>query len=201
MVTVERLYGELWSDDAALDSELARSLTPRDAGVLYDLFAELGVGVDDLVVDVGARDAGYAVELARRFGCRAVAVDPVSIHAEWAVKTIDEAGLGERVRFELAGIEALPLAEGAADLVWCRDVLNHVDLERGLAECGRVLRPGGGMLVYQTFATDLMEPQEAARLYRSMAIVPANMDDARFERTAGASGFAVLRKDVMDSEW
>jgi sarcosine/dimethylglycine N-methyltransferase len=201
MVTVERLYGELWSDDAALNAELDRSLGPRSPDVLYERFAELGVAADDLVLDVGARNATYAVELARRFGCRVVAVDPVPIHAEWSARTIAESGLGARVRFEQAGIEALPLADGETSHVWCRDVLNHVDLARGLAECRRVLRPGGGMLVYQTFATDLMEPKEAERIYRSMAIVPANMDDRFFERTAAESGFEILLKDPLDCEW
>jgi 2-polyprenyl-3-methyl-5-hydroxy-6-metoxy-1,4-benzoquinol methylase len=40
-----------------------------------------------------------------------------------------------------AGIEAMPLADGAADWIWCRDVLVHVDLERGLPECAGKLRP------------------------------------------------------------
>jgi hypothetical protein len=93
------------------------------------------------------------------------------------------------------------LADGAVAHVWCRDVLNHVDLVHGLAECRRVLVPGGGMLVYQTFGTELIEPKEAARLYRSMAIVPTNMDDAYFEATARANGFAIELKDAIDSEW
>src|SRR5688500_3900700 len=201
MVTVERLYGELWSDDEALSAELARSLGPRGSDMLYERFAELGVGPDELVLDVGARDATYAVELARRFRCRVVAVDPVPIHAEWAATKIAEAGLGQRVRFESAGIEALPLADGEIGHVWCRDVLNHVDLARGLGECHRVLRPGGGMLVYQTFATEAMEPREADRLYRSMAIVPANMSDAIFEQAAAECGFEIVLKDQLDSEW
>jgi SAM-dependent methyltransferase len=118
-----------------------------------------------------------------------------------AARTIGEAGLGDRVRFETAAIEALPLDDGAVDRVWCRDMLNHVDLRRGLAECRRVLKPGGGMLVYQTFATDLLEPREAERIFRSMAIVPANMDDAYFEQTAAVAGFAIVGKDPIDSEW
>ena len=59
-------------------------------------------------------------------------------------------------------IEELPLADASADWIWCRDVLVHVDVERGLAECARVLKPGGRMLAYVTLATDLLEPREAA---------------------------------------
>lgn len=201
MVTVERLYGELWADDRAIKVELDRSLAPRHSDLLYDLFARFSPGSTDLVLDVGARDASSAIELVRKFGCRAVAVDPVPLHAELATAAVAEAGLSDRIAVEQAGIESLPLADGAVDHVWCRDVLNHVDLPAGLAECRRVLRAGGGMLVYQTFATDLMEPKEADRLYRSAAIVPENMDDRRFETLAREHGFAIEAKEVIDSEW
>jgi ubiquinone/menaquinone biosynthesis C-methylase UbiE len=201
-VTVEQLYGELWADeDPAFAAELDRSLNPRDPDVLYELFARFQPGPDQLVLDVGARDATFAVELVRRFGCRAVAVDPIPRHAALARATIAEAGLSDRIAVEQAGIEALPLADAAVDHVWCRDMLNHVDLPRGLAECRRVLRPDGGMLVYQTFATELLEPREAERLFRAMAIVPANMDDAFFEATARAAGLSIELKDAIDSEW
>jgi ubiquinone/menaquinone biosynthesis C-methylase UbiE len=203
MVTVEQLYGEFWAgeDDAAVQAELGRSLNPRNADVLYDLFARFAPGPDQTILDVGARDATYAVELVRRFGCRAIAVDPIPHHAELGRATVAAAGMSDRIGIERAAIEALPLADGTIDHVWCRDVLNHVDLPPGLAECRRVLKPGGGMLVYQTFATDLLEPREADRLFRSLAIVPANMDDAYFEATARTAGFAIEAKDVIDSEW
>jgi SAM-dependent methyltransferase len=201
MVTVERLYGELWADDRAIEAELERSLAPRGPDLLYELFARFSPGPADLVLDVGARDARHAIALARRVGCRAVAVDPVSLHVARATAAIAEAGLSDRIAVERAGIEALPLANGAADHVWCRDVLNLVDLPAGLAECRRVLKAGGGMLVYQTFATEAMEPREADRLYRSMAIVPENMDDRRFETIAGEHGFTIEAKEIVDSEW
>lgn len=56
------------------------------------------------------------------------------------------------------------------------------------------------MVVFQTLATDLLEPQEAARLYAALAIVPANMDCDRFERLAEDAGFSIVRKELQGSE-
>ena len=33
--------------------------------------------------------------------------------------------------------QSLLAADGSLDMIWCRDVLNQVDLARGLAECAR----------------------------------------------------------------
>ncbi|CAA9569042.1 MAG: hypothetical protein AVDCRST_MAG49-3395 [uncultured Thermomicrobiales bacterium] len=202
MPTVQELYAEIWGKpDPDFEAAVTGSLHPRGADGLYDLFAWLSPAPDDLVLDVGGRDATHAVDLARRFGCRVLSLDPVPLHAELARARVAEAGLAERVAVETAGIEALPVGDGEAAHVWCHDVLNMVDLPRGLAECVRALRPGGGMLVYQTFGTALLEPNEARRLYAANAIRPENQDPARFEAIARDVGVAVAEQDVIASEW
>jgi SAM-dependent methyltransferase len=200
--TVEELYGDFWADDeSGLEAELERSLDPRRAESLYDAFGELGVTAGEVVLDVGCRSAKHSVELVRRFGCEVVAVDLVPLLVEQGRERVAKEQLEARIRLVEAGIESLPIGDGSVDYVWCRDMLNHVDLAAGLAECARVLRPGGRMLVYQTFATDLCEPKEARRLWRALAIVPENMSRKYFEETAGEAGFAITAVDEIDSEW
>ncbi len=46
-----------------------------------------------------------------------------------------------------ASITSIPLAPGSVGTVFARDVLEHVDDVAALAECHRVLRPGGVLLV------------------------------------------------------
>ena len=201
-LSVQQLYGEIWNEDEpAFEAAVHTSLSPRHADVLYDLFATFGIGPGDLVLDAGCRDAKYAVELVRRHGCRAVGVDPVAPHMDRATALVAAAGMAGSVFPMRAAIEALPLRDGAFDAVWCRDVLVHVDLAPGLAEFHRVLRPGGNLLVYQTFSTDTMEPAEARRLYAANAIIAANMAPSYFEEMANWAGFAITTRDVMDSEW
>jgi ubiquinone/menaquinone biosynthesis C-methylase UbiE len=195
------LYNDIWSSTSELEARCKQSLKPRGADILYELFATFNPIAQSEVIDIGCRDASYAIELAKRFGCRVLGIDPAPIHIERARNKIAEAGLVDRVRVELAGIEALPAADGSLDLIWCRDVLNHVDLPRGLAECARVLRPNGRMLVYQTFATPALEEREAARIYAAMAIVPQNMGEDYFQATAHAAGLSITTRDVVSSEW
>ena len=57
------------------------------------------------------------------------------------------------------------------DWIWCRDVLVHVDVRPGFAECARILKPGGVMLAYVTLATERLEPREERELIAASALV------------------------------
>ena len=51
-------------------------------------------------------------------------------------------------RYDVARIDALPVEDGAAELVVCVNVLPHIhDLESAARELARVLRPGGTLLI------------------------------------------------------
>jgi ubiquinone/menaquinone biosynthesis C-methylase UbiE len=169
--------------------------------MLYDEFAGLGVDPEHLVLDAGARDAVHAIELVRRLGCRAIAVDPVPLHADRARERVGAAGLDDRIEVVMSALESLPLEDATIDYVWCRDVLNHVELDLSLRELARVLRPGGSVLVYQTFAEQACEPEEARRLFAATASVAQNMSAQFFERTAREAGFEVVRSERLQGEW
>ena len=136
-----------------------------------------------LVVDVGARDARHSIRLVREHGLRAIALDPVPLHAELARAAIAEAGLTDEIEVVEGAIESLPFDDASADWIWCRDVLVHVDARRGLAECARVLRPGGAMVAYVTLATDRLEPRERAEL-----VTAAARPELRCRRDRGGCG-------------
>ena len=185
-----------------LEAILDRSLEPRGPDSLFETVARTGLGELSHVVDIGARDARYSLVLAERFGCRVTAIDPVQDHVESARAAVRASDHSERIDVIRGVIEDMPVDAGAADLVFCRDVLSHVaDLDAALRECRRVLAPGGRMIVYQTFATPWMEPLEAARLYPDLAVVPESMDPLRLERTAPECGLEVESIDPIGSEW
>ena len=201
MPAVEELYGEIWAGEEALDAELDRSLSPRGTDWLFTVFAELGSEPGQLVVDVGARDARHTIRLVREHGLRAVALDPVPLHVELATRAVADAGLEREIEVVEAAVEALPLADGAADWIWCRDVLPHVRLAEGFAECARVLHPGGRMLTYVTLATEDLEPREAARLFDGVAVQPESMDPAAVEAAAADAGLTLVSVTRLGGEW
>ena len=197
--SVQQLYGEFWVDENPLDRELENSLGPRGSDWLFTAFAELGPEPGQVLVDVGARDAIHAIRLVREHDLRAIAIDPVPRHVELARRAVAEAGV--EVEVLEAGIEAIPLADASVDWIWCRDVLVHVDLARGLAECARILRPGGQMLAYVTCATASLEPREAAALFDALAIVPESTDASVIEARAADAGLSLVSRTELGGEW
>ncbi len=201
-LSVEEIYGDSDVDEVTIAAILARSLQPRPATMLYEKMAALGLQAKSLLLDIGCRDARHTCELVQRSGCTAIGIDPVDDHIRRAHQHIAERHLTARVTVIKGRIESLPTPPKRFDYIWCRDVLNHVpDLRLALIECARVLKPNGSMLIYQTFATELLEPPEAARLYPPLAVVPANMSPPYFEEVSRRTGFQVIKKDVIGSEW
>ena len=69
------------------------------------------------VLDVATGTAGVAIELARLTGAEVVGVDISESMMERGRDRVRAAGLGPRVRLEMARAEALPFADGSFDAV------------------------------------------------------------------------------------
>lgn len=199
-ITVEEMYGD-WDYEAAVEL-LDRSLNPRPSKAIFDTVESLGIGPGDIVLDIGGRDGGHGLLMAERFGCRVVCVDPAPANIAEGLKRVADHEYGESVEIKDGAIEDIPAGNNTFDLVFSRDMLNHVaDQPRGFAECARVLKPGGAMVVHEVFATDLLEPREAARLYADLAVVPETMAVDGFEQRVKDAGFTIETLDVVGSEW
>lgn len=99
-------------------------------------------------LDAGCGTGTLSCLLAAR-GCRVIGVDASPSMVALAQSRPADGGLTERLTFRtIPTIASLPFAEQSFDGVLCASVLEYVpDVDRCLAEIGRVLRPGGLLLV------------------------------------------------------
>ncbi|WP_326796410.1 class I SAM-dependent methyltransferase [Streptomyces sp. NBC_01808] len=179
-----------------------RSYEPRRSAMLYELVDDLGIGPGDVVLDIGGRDASHSLAMVRMFGCDAVSVDPVASNNEEARAAVAASPLGDKVSVRDGMMEEIPAADGEFDFIFSRDMFFHVvGADRALAEARRVLKPGGQMLLYQTFATDRLEPLERAQLFSDLAVAPERMSPEDFRTRALAAGFTIELTDIIGSEW
>jgi len=97
------------------------------------------------VLDVGSGQGIDAYEYASR-GARVVGIDLTPRHVELADLHLATSGL--TARFLQGDAETMPFPDGSFDMVSSNGVLHHTpDIEAALAECLRVLRPGGTFTV------------------------------------------------------
>ena len=203
--TARRALPELYADQgwpAQGDELLQRSLGPRAPDLLLEAPGWLGLAAGQLVLDAGCRDATHPIVLARRYGCRVLGVDLVPAWLPKGMAEAASAGLGAQVALVQGDLEALPIADGTCDLVWCRDVLSCVgDAAKMLRECARVLRPGGGMVLYAVFTTDRLAPGDRSLLVEGLGNSPASMHQPTVEAAVAAAGFEIARRERIGSEW
>lgn len=119
----------------------------------------LDLGARGRVLDVGCGPGHVALLLATlRPALEIVGVDLSRRMLRIAEEHRAVSPHGARVRFELGDAKRLPYPDAAFDTVCSNTILHHIpDPVPFLRECGRVLAPGGALLI-----RDLFRPADAA---------------------------------------
>ena len=100
------------------------------------------------ILDVGCGIGGSSLYLAERFGGRATGITLSPVQAQRATERAIAANLGDRTSFQVADALDLPFEDNSFDLVWTLESGEHMaDKARFLAECTRVLAPGGQLVM------------------------------------------------------
>jgi SAM-dependent methyltransferase len=180
---------------------IGTSQHPLSGEVLLDLAAAAGLSAGSLVLDAACYDASASLPLAERFGCRLLGIDLARHGFEARRRAVPDAALGGRARFVQGRLEALPVATGACDLVWCRDALSCAPCGAALGELARVVRPGGTVLLHTSCATPLLEARERAELFAVLGLDAGSMDAPTIERAAAGAGLEVRQRVRVGSQW
>ena len=121
-------------------------------GADADLAIELtGTGPADDVVDIGCGPGVAVRRAAARGASSVVGVDPAAVMLRVA-RALDRASRRQAptVRYQEGSAEALPLTDGSATVAWSLATVHHWhDLDAGLREARRVLRPSGRFLAIE----------------------------------------------------
>lgn len=169
------------------------------------------------VLDVGCGRGVSTIVIAQAYPRASVTgIDADDASVAHARKSAAEAGLGERVTFEVAGATVLP---GAGwDLVLFTDSLHDMgDPAGALTEAARVLAPGGTVLIIEPRAADRFEDDFTNPYARigyaisTMACTPSALSqpggaalgamagEARLREVAAAAAMTDVRRVAADA--
>lgn len=160
-----------------------------------------GIGAGSAVLDVCAGLGGPARFIAHRFGARVTGVDLTPSRCAGARRLCRLVGLEGRVRVVNGDAQRLPFRAHAFTAVVSQEGLLHVpDKDGALAECARVLMPGGRIAFTDWVSTARLDPGERRRLAEWMAAVTIQSAEA-YRALLGRSGFGAIAVEDLSAEW
>lgn len=123
------------------------------------------------ILDVATGTGDLAIELSKIANAHITGVDisqgMLSV-GEQKVKTL---GLSERITMQLADSEHLPFADGSFDAVTVSfGVRNFENLQKGLSELRRVLRPGGRLVILETSVPTRFPCKQGYKFYTKFVV-------------------------------
>ncbi|BAT51145.1 UbiE/COQ5 methyltransferase [Nostoc sp. NIES-3756] len=158
--------------------EEASEYDAMDFTEVNNAFAEeavtFGPPTQGLVLDVGTGPGRIPVLICqKRPQWQLVAIDMAENMLQIAAQHVQQAGLQERLRLELADAKHLPYEDGIFDLVISNSLVHHLpDPLPFFSEIKRVCKPHGGI-----FIRDLFRPEDEATMNALVSTIGDEYDD------------------------
>jgi sarcosine/dimethylglycine N-methyltransferase len=196
-INEEQILAALKSKHVPLESVTEEILQEHDqdhfGGIEANdiLAAKAGIQRQHRVLDVCSGMGGPARYLAHRIGCRVTGLDLTRSRYESAIRLTRLAKLEALVDFRLGDALNMPFEDASFDVVIGQEAWCHVpDKPRLIAECARVVRPGGAIAF-----TDILrrEPLQGGELRR--------MQEGGYSALLTQNGCAVTQLDDLSEHW
>jgi sarcosine/dimethylglycine N-methyltransferase len=159
-----------------------------------------GIGATSRVLDVCAGLGGPARFVASRRGSAVVALELHRGRAAGAARLNRLVGAGG-VTVVRGDATALPFAHGAFDACLSQEALLHIpDKAKVLAECHRVLAPGGRIAFSDWIAFPRLGDREREQLWEWMAATTLQTLEG-YRALLGRGGFSSVEAEDLSAEW
>jgi 27-O-demethylrifamycin SV methyltransferase len=157
--------------------------TARLTSLMIDTAANVGPGA--AVLDVGSGTGVIACRLGSEHGAQVLGITTSSVGVATGRRNAERLGLDELVRFEQRDGTANGLPDESFDVVWVLES-SHLMRQREqlIAECARVLRPGGRICLCDLMLRRDLEFAEVRSLRKELALLRDVFGDAHMEQMA-----------------
>ena len=153
------------------------------------------------VLDVCSGMGGPARYLAHNYGCRVTGIDLTRSRVAGAETLTGMVGLADRVAFREANALENPFPEATFDVAIAQEAFCHIpDKPRLIAECVRVLKPGGRIAFTDIVVRDGLTAEMRDRLRDEMTFMDLQSSDGYRGLLEGA-GCSVIEAADLSADW
>jgi ubiquinone/menaquinone biosynthesis C-methylase UbiE len=165
------------------------------------LAAKAGIQRQHHVLDVCSGMGGPARYLAHRIGCRVTGLDLTRTRYDSAIRLTRLAKLGHLVDFRLGDAQHMPFDDASFDVVIGQEAWCHVpDKARLIAECARVVKPGGAIAFTDILRRPPLRAEEMQRMQKGMPF-PTLETLEGYSGLLTQSGCTVSERDDLSGHW
>jgi len=153
------------------------------------------------VLDVCCGLGGPSRYLAHNYGCRVTGIDLTESRVDGAKRLTAMVGLDEHVTFQSANALDLLFGDKTFDVVISQEAFCHIpDKDRLVAQCVRVLKPGGRVAFTDVLATDSTTDNTRERLQQEMTFLELGSQHT-YQRQLEREGCVVVEAQDVSDEW
>ena len=168
--------GDIWWKSDTVLHLLKTSINPWRVGYSTSIIKKLGIDPKGkTALEVGS-GGGILTEEICKMGFTTTGIEPADQSIQTASNHAKASGLN--IQYDKGTGENLPYADNSFDVVFCCDVLEHVqDLPKVISEISRVLKPNG-IFIYDTLNRTFISKLVAIKMWQEWkrwAFMPPNV--------------------------